>query len=173
MKAVIIIPPKDFKDETLSAALDMLQKWGITPTIASYTSGECVGYHGAVYKPDINAARIKAEDYNMLILVDGTGIESYKLYDFRPLLDLVHEFSYQKRLIVAISNAAKILARSNIIANIKLSIPGDDETNRLVRLYKGIVSDNEIEFDNNIMTVAKSDDARQAFAVLIEKLGLK
>lgn len=173
MKVAMLIAPKDFKDESVSKAKLMLEKWGIEVSITSYSTHDCVGYHGAVYKPDLNAARIDPESFDALILVDGSGVDEYKLYDFRPLLDTVKLFSMRNKPIAAINNAIKIVARANIINNVKIAMPKDEETRRLIQLYHGTPSKNEIEVDKMIFTLSNPDKVYDFADLIVSKLGAK
>jgi len=46
VKVAIFVPPKDFRDETLSMIKLILEKWNVEKVITSYTTKECVGRHG-------------------------------------------------------------------------------------------------------------------------------
>lgn len=173
MKVAMLLAPKDFKDESASKAKLMLEKWGIEVVITSYSTHDLVGYHGAVYKPQINAAKIHPDNFDAILLIDGKGVDGYKLYDFRPLLDTVKLFQMKKKPIAAISNAIKIVARANIISNVKIAMPKDEETVRLITLYHGTPSRNEIEDDKGIMTLSNPDKAMEFTDLLITKLGAK
>lgn len=173
MKVAVIIPPKDFKDETLSMAKLLFDKWEVKSVISSYTSSPCTGLHGAVYMPEINASKIEPQDYNAILLIDGSGIDSYKLYDFRPLLDLLKNFAASGKIVGAIGNAVKVLSRANIIAETKVAAPQDEESQRLVRLYKGINSQHDVEIDRNIITARSSDQAETFVSTFLDALGAK
>ncbi len=169
----MLIPPKDFKDESVSKAKLMFEKWGISVTITSYSTHDCIGYHGAVYRPDMNAARIDPNDFDALLLVDGKGVDDYKLYDFRPLLDTVKLFQMKNKPIAAVNNAIKIVARANIISNVKIAMPKDEESRRLIILYHGAQSKNEMEDDKNIMTLSNPDKIYDFADMIVGKLGAK
>lgn len=173
MKIAMLIAPKDFKDESVSKAKLTLEKWGIEVTITSYSTHDCVGYHGAVYKPDINAGRLDPNNYDALLLVDGNGVDEYKLYDFRQLLDTVKLFQMKNKPIAAINNAIKIVARANIINNVKIAMPKDEESRRLITLYHGNPSKNEIEDDKNILTLSNPDRIMDFADLIVGKLGAK
>ncbi|MGC8710251.1 MAG: DJ-1/PfpI family protein [Candidatus Micrarchaeia archaeon] len=170
MKIAIVIPPKDFRDESISVIKLILEKWGIQDVITSYTAKECVGKHGAVYKPAINTVKVTPQEFDGIILIDGEGIESYRLYDFRPLLDLVRDFSAEKKVIAGIGNAVKIIARANVIADAKISAQTDEESQRLIRIYHGINSEEAVEFDKNILTARNAEDAEAFAQMLVKKL---
>jgi protease I len=173
MKVALLVAPKDFKDESVSKAKLVLEKWGIEAVLTSYSTHDLVGYHGAVYKTELNAGRIDPNEFDAIILVDGKGVEEYKLYDFRQLLDLIKLFQMKKKPIAAINNAIKILARANIIANVKVAMPKDQESQRLITLYHGTPSRNEVEDDKGIMTLNNPDKVYEFTDMLVGKLGAK
>ena len=173
MKVALLIAPKDFKDESVSGIKLMLEKWGVDPIIVSYSNHDCIGYHGAACKPSLNAAAVKPDDFDALVLIDGPGVDGYKLYDFRPLLDTVKLFSMRKKLICAINNGIKVVARANIIANVKIAMPKDEETQRLVLLYHGKPSKEDMELDGGILTLGNNDRITDFADMMVRKLGAK
>ena len=173
MKVALLIAPNNFKDESLSTLRVAFGKWGIDAVVTSYSTKQCTGYHGAVVMPQLNAARINPDEFDSIVLVDGPGVDLYKLYDFRPLLDTVSGFSSRKKLIAAIGNSIKILARANIIADVKLAVPRDEETVRLVALYRGLPSVKSIESETNIITIGNPDNVDQLAETLLARLGAK
>lgn len=173
MRIALLIPPRDFRDETVSSAKLILEKWGIPPTIVGLTAGVCFGTHGASYKPETNISKLNPEEFDALVLVDGVGVDSYKLYDQRPLLDLVKRFVMSKKVIAAMGNSVKIIARANAINDTRVAAPEDEETQRLIRIYRGIASLNPTEFDKNILTAKDSESTEQVITTLLDKIGAK
>ena len=172
MKFLIFITPHEFRDESLSTVRLFLDKWGIGYSISSYSNKDCVGSHGATCKIDMNTGKAKAEDFDGVILVDGKGIEAYKIYDFRPLLDLLMKFNDRKKTIIAIENALKIPARANIVKGRKIAMPEDKETERLVLLFHGLPSKEKVEVSDNIISVRDHRDLESAMQTVIERLGV-
>src|SRR5438445_8231547 len=103
MKLLIFIAPREFKDETIATVKLFLDKWNVEHTISSYTHSDCVGSHGAVYQSQVHTGRVLTEDYDGIVLVDGKGVEMYKIYDHRPLLDLLLKFNERRKKIIAIN----------------------------------------------------------------------
>ena len=64
MKFLIFVPPKDFRDESLSIIKLFFDKWGINYKITSYTTSDCVGTHGAIYKTDVHTSHVDSGDYD-------------------------------------------------------------------------------------------------------------
>ncbi len=172
MKFAIFIAPKDFRDETVAMLKTFFDKWGIQYSIASYANKECVGYHGAIYKPDLNAARISPMDFDGIVLVDGKGFDDYRLFEYRPLLDTITLFNERGKYIGAISNSIKAVARANVIKDKKVSMPQDEETKRLIMLFHGIPSEENIEVAKNIITIRASSGLEIPLGEMLKHIGV-
>ncbi|MGC8495647.1 MAG: DJ-1/PfpI family protein [Candidatus Micrarchaeia archaeon] len=172
MRLLVFVTPKDFRDETVSILKVFFNKWGVDYKIGSYSSNDCVGYHGAVYKPEVNANKISTLDFDGIVLVDGKGIESYRIYEYRPLLDLVTKFNDTRKPVIALGNATKILARANIINGKRISIPKDDEIRRLVILFHGIPSDEKVELADNLVTAGDTTELEEHMNRILSHLGV-
>ncbi len=173
MKILIFIAPNDYKDETLERVRLLLGKWDVKYSIGSYSKGECKGYHGAVCMPDVNANSVDTSEYDGIIIVDGKGIDTYKLYDFRPLLDLVLKFNASKKQICAVGNSVKVLARANIVKGIKVATPDDEEAKRLVLLFHGVPTQKEYEIGENVYTIRDSNNIDSAILDMLSRAGVK
>ncbi len=172
MKILILLPPKDFRDESMASIKLFLDKWSVSYEVATYGLKDCVGSHGAIYKTNIDANKVGTQDYNAIFLVDGEGVETFKLYDYRPLLDLIVKFNMHGKIIGAIGNAQKILARANIIKDKKMAIPQDEETKRLVMLFRGVPSENEFEISGNLFTVRSQIQLQSGMQGILSYLGV-
>ncbi len=173
MKVAMVIAPREFRDETVSKARQMFRKWGIDPILVGLVPRECIGSHGAVYSPDLNLSKVSADDFDAIMLIDGKGVDTYKIYDLMPLLDLLRDFAVRGKIIIGVNNGVKIIARANIIAGKKVAVAKDIETERLVRLYKGVVSDKEIEHEANIMSISDSTKTEEIVAAVLDRLGVR
>lgn len=173
MKIAMLLAPSDFRDETVSKARRLMERWGVEPIITSYSSHECTGYHGAVYRPGIRTTELDPDSFEGLFLVDGSGVESYKLYDLRHIIELVKSFAKKGKFVVALGDSMKILARADVIDGIKVASVRDREGERIVKLFKGKVSDSNVECDRNILTATSSEDTEALVDLLLEKMRAK
>jgi len=169
---LIFITPHEFRDESLSTVRLFLDKWDVGYSISSYSNKDCVGSHGAICKPDINTGRARAEDFDGAVLIDGKGIDAYKIYDFRPLLDLMLRFNEMKKPIIAIENSVMIPARANIIKGRKISAPDDQEAKRTVALFHGLLSENNLEISENIISIRDHRDLEMPMQTILKHLGI-
>jgi putative intracellular protease/amidase len=173
IKVLIFVVQKDFKDETLSFIRMFLEKWRINYFITSYSKGECTGYHGAVCKPSINTNSVSTNDFDGIVIIDGKGIDEYKLYEYRPFLDIIMLFAKKGKFVCAINNSIKILARANIIKGKKIAVYSDEEAKKLIILFHGVPSDKDIEIADNIFTIKDSSKLDETIPKMFEALGIK
>ena len=172
MKIVFVVPPKNFKDETLSEAQMMFKKWGVETHIASGSNPTCVGNHGAVVKNNMKYTDIKSSDFDAIFLIDGPGVEEYGMNNSRQLIDIIKHFNENNRFIIAIKDSIQTVARANIINNKKIAHILDPETVRLVKLFKGVITDNEIEHDEFIFTSSTNRDVYALSKLVLDKMGV-
>ncbi|MDE1810680.1 MAG: DJ-1/PfpI family protein [Candidatus Micrarchaeota archaeon] len=172
MPVLVFVAPKEFRDESLNAVKMFLSKWGVSYKIASYTSHDCTGTHGAVVKPDVHGAKISPADYSGLVIIDGEGIDGFKIFEYRPMLDMVLQFNNARKPIIAVGNAIKIPARANVITGKKVSATRDTETNRQLMLFHGIPSKEPFEVAENLVTVGDSSSLAHALPKILEMVGM-
>ncbi|MDE1854986.1 MAG: DJ-1/PfpI family protein [Candidatus Micrarchaeota archaeon] len=165
MKVAILIAPKDFKDETVSQLQLLFGKKDIEAQIVSLTLKTCMGYHGATLKPQIDARSIEAGTFDVLLIADGPGVESLKLYDHRPLLDVVKAFHDNNKKVAGIGNGIRVIARANVIKDTRIA-KTDEDTEKLVRLYRGKPSDDFVVTDKNIITASDASNVPDFVSVL-------
>jgi hypothetical protein len=173
MEFLIFISPNDFKDESVSAFKMFFERWGIKATITSYSTKECIGSHGAIYMPDINTNKIDPSKYNGIVLIDGPGIDTYKLQEFRPFFDILTKFNSMHKYIISIGNSQKISAKANILRGKKVAVPADKETQRTVELFHGIASEKDVEIDGNIISFKSTNAIEDNINSVLEHIGVK
>jgi DJ-1/PfpI family len=171
MKFLIFIPPKDFRDESLSLIRLFFDKWGVPYDITSYTAGECTGIHGAIVHPNFHASHIQTQNYNGIVLIDGKGIDDYKLQDYRPLLDILYMFNMSGKYILTVANAAKVPARANIVKDRKVATE-DPESKRLVNLFHGVLSSEDFEIAGNLISIKDPNGIEDSMIKILEYMGV-
>ena len=166
MKVAILIAPRDFKDESLTHLQLLFGKKDVESRVAGLSLKNCTGYHGAVVKPQVEFAELQPSEYDVLLLMDGPGVDSLRLYEHRPLLDLIRVFHESNKVIVGIGNGIKAVAKANIVKDTKIA-KTDDETEKIVRLYRGVVTEDFVVSDKKIITVSGTDNIGDFVNVLV------
>ena len=173
MKAVLVIPPKGFKDESVSKVSLLLKKWGIDVVISSYAKAPCMGEHGASYLSDLNTARVSPENFDAIVLIDGKGVDAYRLYEFAPMLDLIKKFNSKKKIIFGIGNAVKIMAKAGIINKRKIAESDDEVIKNMAKAERAVMSEEPAIADENIITSKNNDSLIAATSLMFYRMGLK
>ncbi|MCJ7508427.1 MAG: DJ-1/PfpI family protein, partial [candidate division Zixibacteria bacterium] len=76
-KVVMIIAPKDFRDEELLEPMTILLGKGAEVAVASSSLDTAIGMLGAKMKPEILVSNIKPKDWDAIVLVGGQGAREY------------------------------------------------------------------------------------------------
>ncbi len=173
MKVALIIAPKDFKDETLAKACGMLNRWKVETALASLSARGCTGAHGAEYNASCQIKELRPGELDAILVVDGEGFESFKLYDHMPLLDLMRELSSRGKVVAGIGVGVKAIAKANIVSGKKIAVRKNTEAERMVRLYKGVPSDEEIEAGSSIMSLSNSQRTEEFVGLMLDRLGVR
>ncbi len=172
MRFLVFIAPNNFKDETLAMVKTFFNRWNVQYHITSYSNKECVGWHGAVVRPDVNAGKIVLSDYDGMLIVDGQGFTEYKLSEYRPFLDTITAFNENKKTIVAINNSIMAVARANIVKDKKISTPQNEEVKRQIMLFRGIPSDERVEIMGNLITIKDSSGLEGPLQDVLTHIGV-
>ncbi len=161
-KAVMIIAQSNFRDEELLKPKEVLEKNGVTITIASSSLKEATGMLGAKAKPDILFTSINAADYDAVIFVGGSGASEY--WDNATAHKIANDAHNAGKIVGAICIAPVTLAKAGLLANKKSttysSTVNDVKSNGAK--YTGA----DVERDGNIIT-ASGPAAAQKFGETI------
>lgn len=172
MRFLIVIAPQDFKDESLAMVKLFFGRWKIDYEIGSYTNGQCTGYHGAVYKPTVSMSGVRSSDYDGILIIDGPGLETTRMYEYRPLLDILTLFSGNGKYVGAMGNAIKVVARANIIKDLRVSTPDSEDVSRMVQLFHGIPSRERLEMDKRLITIRDTSNLEIPLQEMLGKMGV-
>ncbi|MGC8628600.1 MAG: DJ-1/PfpI family protein [Candidatus Micrarchaeia archaeon] len=173
MKVSIIVAPKDFRDETLSQLELLLDKKGIGYEVLSLSNGECTGMHGATVKQKERADEFEPVYTDAVVIVDGKGIDDLRVFENRALLDRLKVAKENKKVLGAIGNGVKVLAKANIIKNAKIAAVEDEDSKRLIGLYKGQLANADVVASEGIVTAKDNSHMLEFVDSLSEALGVK
>jgi len=110
---LMVIAPKDFRDEELVDVRDALESAGAVVKVASTTVAECKGMYGATVTPDILLTDVEATDYDAVVFVGGLGAEV--LFDDAQAVLLAKKADGANRVVAAICIAPVILANAGVL----------------------------------------------------------
>ena len=163
-KAVMIIAQNNFRDEELLKPKEVLEKNGVTVTVASSSLKESTGMLGAKVKPNILFTNINVADYDAVIFVGGSGASEY--WDNPTAHKIANEANNAKKIVGAICIAPVTLAKAGLLKDKKATTFSStiNDIKSAGAKYTGA----EVEIDGNIIT-ASGPAAAQKFGETIVK----
>lgn len=119
-KVVMIIAPRNFRDEELLQPKNILTEKGAEVKVASTSLETAKGMLGAEVKPDLLVTEIKPEDWDAIILVGGSGASRY--WDDSSIHSMLNEAVKQNKIVGAICIAPVTLANAGILSGKKATV---------------------------------------------------
>ena len=161
---VMIIAPKEFRDEEFKVPYDYLKNLGHTIMVASTDTTKATGMLDLIVKPDLLIENIDTLAFDALILVGGTGSAIY--WDNQIVHQLLKYYAHPPHILAAICIAPVSLARAGVLKDKQATVYKDRST--LDEFKKGGVKyvEKEVVISDNIIT-ASGPQASQKFAQAI------
>jgi len=163
-KAVMIIASNNFRDEELLKPREVLEKNGVTVTVASSSLKEATGMLGAKVKPDILFTNINVAEYDTVIFVGGSGADEY--WDNPTAHKIANDANSAKKVIGAICIAPVTLAKAGLLKNKKATTYSS--TVKDIKSAGANYTGADVEKDGNIIT-ASGPAVAQKFGEAIVK----
>lgn len=165
-RAVMIIASNNFRDEELLQPKDVLEKNGVTVTVASSSLKESKGMLGAKVKPDILFTDIKVTDYDAVVFVGGSGANEY--WDNTTAHKIVNDAHNAKKIVGAICIAPVTLAKAGLLKN-KRATTYSSTVNE-IKAAGANYTGSDVEKDGNIITASGPAAAHKFGEALVKAL---
>ncbi|MEM1689741.1 MAG: DJ-1/PfpI family protein [Candidatus Hadarchaeales archaeon] len=158
MKALLIIAPKDFRDEELFHTKEVLEKSGIVTKIASTKKGEAKGMLGGKATAELTIEEVKVEDYDAVIFVGGSGSSIY--FSNKHALSIAKEAFSAGKVVGAICIAPVILANAGILKGRRATV-WDGDFVKMLEAGGAKYTGKNVEVDGKIVTANGPHAARE------------
>ncbi len=114
MKPVLmVIAPKDFRDEELFETQAEIEREGITTVIASTHTGTCTGSKGGTAIATASLDQVDTDNYEALVFVGGFGSKVF--FEDKVAQKIAVDMYQEGKLIGAICIAPVILAKAGLL----------------------------------------------------------
>ena len=163
---LIIIAPKDFRDEELFETKDELEKFGHKTVIASNIKGTCFGTKGGFAISEIESDHIDTKNYDGVVFIGGFGSQLF--YNDETAHQIAKKMNAQQKLVGAICIAPVILAKAGLLKN-KNATVFSSEINTIKDLG-AIYSTLSVVKDGNIITGNGPTAARKFGETIAQEL---
>ncbi|MEM5853567.1 MAG: DJ-1/PfpI family protein [Candidatus Aenigmatarchaeota archaeon] len=163
-KVLMIIAPKNFRDEELLEPKEILEKSGAEIKIASKGVKTARGMLGSSVNVNLDLSEVQTEIYDAVIFIGGTGAEVY--FNDSTALKVARESYEQGKIIGAICIAPSILANAGILEG-KRATSWPSEASNLEA--KGAKYTGELVTADGKIITAKGPEAANEFGKIIAK----
>jgi protease I len=168
-KRVAILAEQDFEDVELTEPLKAMKEAGAQIFIVG--SGSQTSYQGkrgkATIKVDIDADKVRAEDFDVIIIPGGYAPDKMRLH--QPMIDLVKKAHDLGKVIAAICHGPQLLISADIVRGRRLtswpSVAID------LKNAGAIWVDEPLVKDRNIITARRPSDLPVFNSAIIQALG--
>jgi len=165
-KVVMIVAPKDFRDEELLEPMVILLDKGAKVVIASSSLDSAIGMSGGKIKPDISLSTIQAKDWDAIVLVGGQGAKIY--WDDKVVRDILKEAVKEDKVIGAICIAPVALANAGILEGKKATV--SETVADKIKSKGTIYTKLDVEQDGKIITANGPQAAGKFGEALVQAL---
>jgi protease I len=139
---------------------------GVSITVASTTSDLITSMNGAKFKANMLLNNVKAQDYDAVVFIGGTGAAQY--LDDPVAFALARDAVSQKKVLGGICLASDILANAGVLTGKKATgYPTEGEKLKAKGVQYTAAS---VEIDGNIITADGPKSAEQFGAALVKAL---
>ncbi|TSC53212.1 MAG: protease I [Parcubacteria group bacterium LiPW_72] len=170
-KVLIIVSPRDFRDEEYFIPKGLLKKAALTVDTASTALGIAYGVMGGEAEVNLLLEKVEVKDYAAVVFIGGPGARSY--FDHPEVHRIAQEAAKMKMVLAAICIAPVILARSGVLAGRRATVWTSALDKSAVRdLERGEATylAEELVIDDNIITAQGPAAASKFAAAIIHKL---
>ena len=113
---LMAIASSDFRDEELFVPKDFFEKNGAEIVITSEKKGTAKGMLGRTTSVDLSVSDVDISDYDAVVFVGGSGVESHKLYEDEAYLKLATDAENSGKVIGAICIGPMVPASAGILS---------------------------------------------------------
>ena len=168
-KVLMIIAPKNFRDEELQEPKAILEREGFKVVVASTMAGTAKGMFGMQVNPDTTVDEVSPEDFDAVIVVGGSGSQTH-LWNNLRVQEIVQASHQRERMVAAICISPVVLARAGLLRGRRATVFRTATT--MSELEKGgaLISDAPVVVDGKVITGEGPEAAREFGQKIAESL---
>jgi protease I len=147
-KAVLIVPPENFRDEELFNTQNALSGIKAQITIASSKTGIIKGMLGGKAEAEILIDDVAVDAYDAVVFIGGSGAREY--FNNKIALNIAQQAKEKGKILGAICIAPTILANAGVLKDVKAtSFPSEQG---ILKKAGAIFTGSDVEKDGLIIT---------------------
>lgn len=166
-KALLIIAPKNFRDEEYFDTKQVLEKYGVAVTTASRISGKIKGMLGKTATAGIGLDEVSVEDYDAVVFIGGIGAQAY--FNDSKAQEIAVSAYESGKTVGAICIAPVILANAGILKG-KRATCWDGEFASQLEAGGADCTGEDVVRDDKVITANGPSAARSFGAEIVKAL---
>lgn len=167
-KVLLVIAPKDFRDEEFFVPRRIFEEKGAVVTVASNKKGTATGMLGGTVEPDAVFSEVSPAECDAVVIAGGTGSKVY-LWDDKELRRIVQEAYGQGKIVAAICLSPVVLARAGCLKGKEATVFPDPAAVRELKAAGVKYVDRDVVTAGSIVT-ARDPRGAEEFARTVARL---
>ena len=168
-KVLMIIAPRNFRDEELREPKAILEREGLKVVVASTVSGTANGMFGMQVNPDTTVDEVSPEEFDAVVVVGGSGSQTH-LWDNSRVQEIVQASHQRRSLVAAICISPVVLARAGLLRGRKATVFRTATTISELKKGGALISEAPVVVDGEIITGEGPEAAREFGQKIAESL---
>lgn len=167
-KVLLVVAPRDFRDEEFFVPRRIFEEKGAVVTVASNKKGTATGMLGGTVEPDAVFSEVRPADYDAVVIAGGAGSKVY-LWDYKELRRIVREAYGQGKIVAAICLSPVVLARAGCLKGKEAAVFPDPAAVRELKAAGVKYVDRGVVTAGSIVT-ARDPQSAEEFARAVARL---
>jgi len=168
-RILMVIAPKEFRDEELLTPKEILEAEGAQVDIASTRLGEATGMLGCKVNPSLTLADAKPSNYQGVIVVGGMGSPEF-LWNDTTLHKIISELNLKGHVVAAICLSGAVLAKADVLRGKKATVWPDEAAIKALQVSQAQYVKDSVVADGNIITADGPEAAKKFGDTIVEAL---
>ncbi|MDH5437332.1 MAG: DJ-1/PfpI family protein [Candidatus Bathyarchaeota archaeon] len=168
-KALMIIAPRDFRDEEYQEPKAILEREGVKVVVASTVAGTARGMFGTQVTPDTTIDEVNPTEFDAVVVVGGSGSQTH-LWNNSKVHKIVQALHTKGGLVAAICISPVVLAKAGLLKGRKATVFRTATTINELKKGGAVISDAPVVVDGKIITGRGPEAAREFGLKIAESL---